>query len=101
MDAQSLSPAQVAARLQVSEHTIYTWLRSGRLRGRKVGRRWRVSQQAVEAFLGRDGQEEFDAPLTPEEQAESEAAWQGYLRGEDPGEPLEAVREAVLVTRRA
>ena len=101
MNTPLLTPLQVAERLQVSEHTVYGWLRSGRLRGEKVGRLWRVPEEAVEAFLRGDEDDQYDDPLTPEEAVESESAWQAYVSGEDKGEPLEVVREALLVTRRA
>ena len=32
-----------------------------------------------------------DVPLSPDEIKESDAAWRDYLRGSDPGEPLEEV----------
>lgn len=47
-----LTPEQVAQRLQVTERTVYTWLRSGRMRGVKLGRLWRVTEEDVAAFLG-------------------------------------------------
>lgn len=34
-----------------------------------------------------------DEPLTPEEAAESDAAWKAYREGRDKGEPLEKVRQ--------
>ena len=101
MSTELLTPAQVAKRLRVSERTVYAWLHSGRLSGRKVGRRWRVTEDALAALERSDGQDDYDDPLTPEEAAESEEAWQAYLRGEDRGESLDAVREALLVERRA
>ncbi len=33
-----------------------------------------------------------DEPLSPEEAAESDAAWKAYREGRDKGEPLERVR---------
>ena len=53
-----------------------------------------------------DDKHDYDDPLTLEEQAESESAWQAYLRGgperaKDVGESLDAVREALLVRRSA
>ena len=48
-----------------------------------------------------DDKNDYDDPLTAEEEAESESAWQAYLRGDperakDAGESLDAVREALL-----
>lgn len=34
-------------------HTVLAWLKSGRLRGNKVGRRWLVAESDLRAFLGR------------------------------------------------
>lgn len=44
-----LTPEQVAEHLVVAERTVYEWLRSGRLRGIKVGRLWRVREKDLEA----------------------------------------------------
>ncbi len=46
-----------------------------------------------------DDTNEHDGPLTPEEAAESESAWQAYLCGNDAGESLDAVRKALLGRR--
>jgi excisionase family DNA binding protein len=46
-----LTPAQVAARLQMSPLTVMHWLRTGRLPGVKLAKFWRVRASALEAFL--------------------------------------------------
>jgi len=46
-----LTPNQAAERLQVTERTVYTWLRQERLRGYKVGRLWRIGPKDLEQFL--------------------------------------------------
>jgi excisionase family DNA binding protein len=46
-----LTPEQVAERLHISRLTIGNWLRSGKLKGVKVGRLWRVRERDLEAFL--------------------------------------------------
>lgn len=46
-----LTVPQAAAQFQVSERTIYEWLRDGKLPGRKIGRVWRMSATALEEFL--------------------------------------------------
>ena len=51
MDTPLLTPEQVAERLQITLNTIYVWLRSGRLPGVRMGHRWRVRPEALEAFL--------------------------------------------------
>jgi excisionase family DNA binding protein len=46
-----LTVAQVAPLLGLSDSRIQRLLRAGQLAGRKVGRDWIVSREAVEAFL--------------------------------------------------
>ena len=50
---QLLTPAQVGERLQLTERTVYQWLRDGRLVGLKLGRLWRIRSEDLEAFLER------------------------------------------------
>jgi|GEM_PF-1550640 len=45
------TPEEIAGHLQVQERTVYTWLRSGRLKGAKLGRLWRIRASDYEAFL--------------------------------------------------
>jgi len=47
------TPEQVAALLQVNQITVRRWLRSGKLKGSRLGARlWRVSQKQLDEFLG-------------------------------------------------
>jgi len=48
---QILTVEQTAKRLQVSEKTVYEWLRAGKIPGRKIGKVWRMSEDALEDFL--------------------------------------------------
>ncbi|MCX5888253.1 MAG: helix-turn-helix domain-containing protein [Deltaproteobacteria bacterium] len=48
---QLLTPEETAARLKISRLTLGDWLRSGKLKGVKVGRLWRVRESDLEAFL--------------------------------------------------
>ncbi len=48
-----LTPEQVADILQVSVKTIKNWLRSGKLRGVKMGQLWRIEQEALQEYLNR------------------------------------------------
>jgi excisionase family DNA binding protein len=57
---------EVATILKVSERAILDWLRSGRLRGSKAGKAWRIRQSDLEAFLGDAGEGE-GRQHTPEE----------------------------------
>ncbi|MBM4258548.1 MAG: helix-turn-helix domain-containing protein [Deltaproteobacteria bacterium] len=49
--SQILTVPQAAAQLQVSERTIYEWLREGKLPGRKIGKVWRLSAQVLNEFM--------------------------------------------------
>lgn len=51
MNDQMLTPAQVAERLQVTERTVYRWLDAGELKGVKLGRLWRIKEEALDSFL--------------------------------------------------
>jgi excisionase family DNA binding protein len=42
---------EVAALLKVTRETVQDWLKSGRLRGFRAGRQWRVRQSALEDFV--------------------------------------------------
>ena len=53
MKDQLLTPAQVGERLQVTERTVYQWLRDRHLVGLKLGRLWRIRPEDLEAFLER------------------------------------------------
>lgn len=42
---------EIAEILQVTERTVYTWARSGKLKAIKIGKSWRVTQEALDEFL--------------------------------------------------
>lgn len=44
---------EVAELFQVHRNTIFNYLRSGRLPGRKLGRRWYIAEQDLRAYFGR------------------------------------------------
>ena len=46
-----LTPKEVADRLRVSEQTVLRWLRSGKLKGVKAGKLWRVEEEELEKFI--------------------------------------------------
>ncbi len=50
---QLLTPSQVAERFQVTDRTVYQWLRDGQLVGHKLGRLWRIRPEDLEDFLDR------------------------------------------------
>lgn len=43
---------EVAAKLRVHKETVKRLCQSGELRGKKVGRIWRISQQALDEYMG-------------------------------------------------
>lgn len=51
-DEAVLNADEAAALLRISRNTIYRLVEKGRLPGRKVGREWRFSRQALLAWLG-------------------------------------------------
>ena len=46
-----LTPTDVAERLQLQERTVTRWLRTGYLRGFKLGKEWRVSSEDLYSFI--------------------------------------------------
>ena len=53
-DERLLTVAEVAERLQVSEYTVREWLRTGRLRGHRLGGTklgWRVRPSDLAQFI--------------------------------------------------
>ncbi len=46
-----LTPEDIARRLHVSTITVGKWLRSGKLKGFKAGRLWRVRECDLQEFL--------------------------------------------------
>ena len=53
IEDELLTPGQVAERLQLQERTVTRWLRTGYLRGFKLGKEWRVSPEDLRAFIER------------------------------------------------
>lgn len=51
MPDRYLTPAEIAEKLQVHERTVHRWLTSGKLKGIKLERFWRVKPEEFEAFL--------------------------------------------------
>jgi acetyl-CoA/propionyl-CoA carboxylase biotin carboxyl carrier protein len=52
--ADELSPSEVARRLETSTRTVQRWIATGRLPARRVGGRWRVANDAIDALGGSD-----------------------------------------------
>jgi len=47
-----LSPSQAAARIGATTRSVQRWITTGRLPARRVGGRWRVASDALDAFVG-------------------------------------------------
>lgn len=41
----------IAELLHVSQRTVYNYLRSGKLKSKKIGKCWKVTEEALRAFL--------------------------------------------------
>ncbi len=64
-DEKLLTPQQVAERLQISRLTVIWYLRTGRIRGRKVGRLWRITEDDLHTFIEGSAAERPSAPPEP------------------------------------
>jgi excisionase family DNA binding protein len=51
LEERLFSAEEVAEHLGMSRYTIGEWLRSGRLKGRRIGRFWRIKESDLEAFI--------------------------------------------------
>lgn len=52
------TPEEVADILKVRKHTVWNWLREGRLKGTKInGKIWRITDKDLEAFINKDESE--------------------------------------------
>ena len=76
---QIMTADQVAELLQISRDMVYQLATRGELRGRKVGRIWRFSREAIDEFM-RGGVEE--RPVHHVEAGEGFNGLNGYERVE-------------------
>lgn len=53
MAERLLTPEEAASRLAVSPKSIREWLRTGKLKGVKAGRLWRIREHDIYTFLGK------------------------------------------------
>jgi excisionase family DNA binding protein len=70
LEERLFSAEEVAERLGMSRYTVGEWLRSGRLKGRRIGRFWRVKESDLQAFI--DNPPPLQSP-TPAPEAALEA----------------------------
>ncbi len=64
MESRFLTPEEVAQRLRISRITVMSHLRSGALKGVKVGRLWRISEDALAAFCALPPRDAADADVS-------------------------------------
>jgi len=60
-EQDTLTAAEVQSLLGISAPTFYRWVKSGRLQGIRVGRRWRFPRAAIEGLLASDGAAQREA----------------------------------------
>lgn len=53
-----LTVPEAAQMLRMSEHTIYIWLRSGKLKSVRPGRKWLIPKEEIDRLLSTDGHNE-------------------------------------------
>ena len=46
-----LAPTEAAERMRLNEQTVMKWCREGQLQASKVGRKWLISKESVEAYI--------------------------------------------------
>jgi len=81
-----LTMDQAIAALKTTRPTFYRWVRSGKVKGMKVGRQWRFTRQDIEMFLkGQEPQIELRADIGP--LYETLRGRLAALGGEDPSGP--------------
>lgn len=86
----TLTVPEVAERLRVNPRTVYALLESGKLRGIRVGRLWRVPVRAVQEFLegAPRGSAKKGEPVSPTEDRaspESDVSHLGEIEPHDWG----------------
>lgn len=83
----SLKVRDVAARLNVSEKTVYKWLTQGLIPATKLGRTWVVSEEALEAVLATPGSASTTPSPTP---TYSQSGSRDFRRSRQVGRPTDA-----------
>jgi excisionase family DNA binding protein len=52
MSTEFFTTKEIATQMKVTPETITTWIRAGKLAARKIGGRYRVSENGLKSFLG-------------------------------------------------
>ncbi len=58
METTLLTVPEASKLLRVSEHTVYLWLRSGKLKSVRPGRKWLIPKEEIDRLLSTDGHNE-------------------------------------------
>ncbi len=73
MKGRLLSPEDVAERLAVNPATIRSWLRSGKLKGVKLGKKmWRIDEREVKKLLVREEDFKYGVSVAEKSLADQE-----------------------------
>jgi excisionase family DNA binding protein len=67
LEERLFTPQDVAERLGMSKYTITEWLKTGRLKGVKIGKYWRVKASDLQTFI------DNPPPLQPQAREEKNA----------------------------
>lgn len=51
MESNLLTVPEAAQMLRMSEHTIYLWLRSGKLKAVRPGKKWLIPEEEIRKLL--------------------------------------------------
>jgi len=93
---QLLTPEAAAEQLAVSVKTVKNLLRSGKLRGVKVGNLWRLREEALEEYL-KDLVHHSAMPLAPQQSVASKSTKSRKLRT-PLGRQLWKIRSRVIAS---
>lgn len=67
-DTRVYTLAEVTEILKVTRRTIYNYIKAGQLKAVKIGREWRVTQKALDAFLEHGTEDGFFDQVAPPSQ---------------------------------
>lgn len=45
------TPEEAAKKLKIARRTVYHWLREGKIKGKKLGNMWRISEAEIDRIL--------------------------------------------------
>ncbi len=82
----------IAQELGVSVLTVRAWIRAGRIRATKIGRGWKVTEDALRAFIAGEGPGPRPAPV-------EEGPPAPEIPAEDPTPETPAVKAITETTR--